>query len=102
MPLDPSTVTEADREQIISDYSDDYKDRHGFRPRIGHIQATMPLADLVAQFNALHETPLDPCDYSDEMDDTTDAMDGDAQSALASAGFGTDEDYGGYDDNSDF
>jgi len=26
-------------------------------------------------------------------------MDGDAQSALASAGFGTDEDYGGYEDD---
>lgn len=28
--------------------------------------------------------------------DVDDSMDGDAESALASAGFGTDEDYGGY------
>jgi len=42
-------------------------------------------------------------DFSDgpdefESDDIDDSMDGDAESALASAGFGTDEDYGGASD----
>lgn len=36
--------------------------------------------------------------YGEEEDDFDDSMDGDAGSALASAGFGTDEDYGGGDD----
>lgn len=38
--------------------------------------------------------PSDDCDGGD--------MDGDAESALASAGFGTDEDYGGSNDDGDF
>ena len=46
------------------------------------------------------------CDaYSDEDtqgDTFDDSMDGDAQSALASAGWGTDEDYGHFGDNDDF
>lgn len=36
-----------------------------------------------------------------ESDDMDDSMDGDAGSALASAGFGTDEDYGGFSDFDD-
>jgi hypothetical protein len=32
-----------------------------------------------------------------DLDDMNEDMDGDHASALASAGFGTDEDYGGYD-----
>lgn len=38
----------------------------------------------------------------EEADDYDDSMDGDAESALASAGFGTDEDYGGYDEPADW
>ena len=34
-------------------------------------------------------------DYDDEVMDYDDSMDGDFDSAMASAGFGTDEDYGG-------
>lgn len=37
----------------------------------------------------------DPVPSDDDFDDS---MDGDAESALASAGFGTDEDYGGASD----
>ncbi len=37
-------------------------------------------------------------DGSDLPDDFDDSMDGDHASGLASAGFGTDEDYGGYCD----
>jgi len=47
--------------------------------------------------------PVDEC-YCHEMeddypDDYDDSMDGDHESALASAGFGTDEDYGMYADD---
>lgn len=38
----------------------------------------------------------------DEDEDFDDSMDGDHESALASAGFGTDEDYGSFDDYDDF
>jgi hypothetical protein len=40
------------------------------------------------------------CDQLNDEDDGDESMDGDHESGLASAGFGTDEDYmpGGYDD----
>lgn len=41
-------------------------------------------------------------DEDEIPDDIDDSMDGDHQSALASAGWGTDEDYGGYDDYGDY
>jgi hypothetical protein len=41
----------------------------------------------------------DLSDYEVEDDSFDDSMDGDAESALASAGWGTDEDYGYYGDN---
>lgn len=40
------------------------------------------------------EEDFDMEDLDDEPDFEDDAMDGDHESALASAGFGTDEDYG--------
>lgn len=40
-----------------------------------------------------------PSDYEVEDDSFDDSMDGDAESALASAGWGTDEDYGYYGDD---
>jgi len=39
------------------------------------------------------------CEVEDDYDDS---MDGDWDSAMASAGFGTDEDYGIFDDYNDF
>jgi hypothetical protein len=44
--------------------------------------------DIVAQFRQ----------ECDDIDDYDESMDGDFDSALASAGFGTDEDYGGYNE----
>jgi hypothetical protein len=41
----------------------------------------------------------DLSDYEVENDSFDDSMDGDAESALASAGWGTDEDYGYYGDD---
>ena len=41
----------------------------------------------------------DLSDYEVEDDSFADSMDGDAESALASAGWGTDEDYGYYGDD---
>ena len=43
---------------------------------------------------------IDMANYEDDYYD--DSMDGDFDSAMASAGFGTDEDYGLYDDYDDF
>lgn len=46
------------------------------------------------------DEPEDVCeDYPEDVDDD---MDGDAESALASAGFGTDEDYGYFGGEDDF
>jgi len=42
--------------------------------------------DIVAQFRQ----------ECDDIDDYDESMDGDFDSAMTSAGFGTDEDYGGY------
>jgi hypothetical protein len=53
--------------------------------------------DVVAKYFGM--TPREvydiACDYSEYFDDS---MDGDHDSAMASAGFGTDEDYGYYGD----
>ena len=44
----------------------------------------------------------DLSDYEVENDSFDDSMDGDAESALASAGWGTDEDYGYYGEDLDY
>jgi len=50
---------------------------------------------------AIHDDTLDPnCDG--EEDFYSDTMDGDHDSAMTSAGFGTDEDYGYYGEENDF
>jgi len=52
--------------------------------------ATVPLSS--------HSSLCQSCLSSDpeDFDDWDDSMDGDHESGLASAGYGTDEDYGGY------
>jgi hypothetical protein len=52
-------------------------------------------------YNDFHGTEEDESDESWD-DDFDDSMDGDHESGLASAGYGTDEDYGYYADDSDF
>ena len=42
---------------------------------------------------------MDSDDFQDEYDDEDESMDGDFDSGMASAGFGTDEDYGDYGEN---
>ena len=51
-----------------------------------------------AMLNELIEQDI-VCEVEDDYDDS---MDGDWDSAMASAGFGTDEDYGIFDDYNDF
>ena len=53
-----------------------------------------------AEIAAKHEIPLDWVDAaaSEMSDQYDDSMDGDFDSAMASAGYGTDEDYGYYGD----
>ena len=55
-------------------------------------------------YNDFYGESMDYEDYNDEADDDSydDSMDGDAESALASAGWGTDEDYGYYGDDVDY
>lgn len=49
------------------------------------------------QDDRLESCERDLCDIVREHDEGEDCpLDGDTESALASAGFGTDEDYGGY------
>jgi hypothetical protein len=47
-------------------------------------------------FDSELERQNDIYESDDDFDDEDDSMDGDHESALASAGFGTDEDYGSY------
>lgn len=51
-------------------------------------------------YNDFHYGDVEAEDLEDSWDDTgDDSMDGDAESALSSAGWGTDEDYGYYGDD---
>ena len=47
------------------------------------------------------DTPFGLEEGDEDFDDFDDSMDGDFDSAMASAGFGTDEDYGYYGGNDD-
>lgn len=81
------------RSLAIEEHSDTYKDLYGSRPR--HVNYDeMTLTQIEQANRALHEDLEEALEY-DEYDDS---MDGDHESALASAGFGTDEDYGDYGD----
>jgi len=55
-------------------------------------------------YNDFYGESMDYEDYNDEADDDSydDSMDGDHESALSSAGWGTDEDYGYYGDDVDY
>jgi hypothetical protein len=50
---------------------------------------------------AIHDDTLDP-NCNGEEDFYSDTMDGDHDSAMTSAGFGTNEDYGYYGEENDF
>jgi hypothetical protein len=52
-------------------------------------------------YNDFYEDEEDTTDET-WTDDYDDSMDGDHESGLASAGWGTDEDYGFYSDNTDY
>jgi hypothetical protein len=52
--------------------------------------------DQIGDMCHLNEILLDEDDEEDEDEDLDDSMDGDFDSAMASAGYGTDEDYGCY------
>lgn len=61
---------------------------------------------LYDDYDDFHEDDMELYDYEDEFDDFEDdydsyddSMDGDMESGLASAGWGTDEDYGYYGDD---
>jgi len=55
--------------------------------------------EIVKELGVPLELVEDVVRQMQEYDNYDDSMDGDAESALASAGFGTDEDYGYYGDD---
>ena len=59
---------------------------------------------LYDDYNDFHEDDMELYDHEDEFDDfeDDDSMDGDMESGLASAGWGTDEDYGSFSDFDDY
>ena len=60
--------------------------------------------DDLEDFYSVDSDPNGDGDYDPSYDDDSfdDSMDGDAESALASAGWGTDEDYGCYGEDLDY
>ena len=81
-------------------------------PRLGFFDIDPDkFSDMIEEFK--RKDVIDMANYEDdewidvdggvsEDDYYDDSMDGDFDSAMASAGFGTDEDYGLYDDYDDF
>jgi hypothetical protein len=81
-------------------------------PRLGYFDIDPDkFAAMIEEFK--REDVIDMADHSDPIWDDViednnvedyydDSMDGDFDSAMASAGFGTDEDYGMFDDYNDF
>lgn len=81
-------------------------------PRLGFFDIDPDkFAAMIEEFK--RKDVIDMADYDDSVWDDViednmvedyydDSMDGDFDSAMASAGFGTDEDYGLYDDYDDF
>lgn len=95
---DWKTGLDAARCLAIGEHSDAYKEANGVRPR--HVNySELSLDEIEARIQAIHDDfepePEDDFDYDDPMD-------GDHESALASAGFGTDEDYGYYGGDEDW
>lgn len=95
-------------EELFSYFSDYYKDVHGIRPRglaNNRQEIIAGIMSLDSYMEYMKSTPegreqlrqegwdIDEPEAESEYDDS---MDGDAESALASAGWGTDEDYGYY------
>lgn len=74
--------------------SDLHKEAYGFRPS-HHFWQEWELSDANGK-QALWDSMIDALP-DEQLDTDPGSMDGDHQSALASAGWGTDEDYGGFD-----
>ncbi len=87
-------------EQMQATIWDFYKDVHGFRPRHFTQQEWDSREFLQKEFDNLCKIVdnMSPEERVAEGWDYNDSMDGDHASALASAGWGTDEDYGGGSD----
>lgn len=94
-------------EELFSIYSDYHKDVHGIRPR-GTMTREQIIDGICSLDNYMERMKSTPegreqlreegwvIDESEYVSDYDDSMDGDHASALASVGWGTDEDYGYY------
>ena len=58
--------------------------------------------DFVIDDQELYELDVEMFDETDDDDYYDDSLDGDFDTGMASAGWGTDEDYGFFDDRSDY
>jgi len=88
----------SDRDILLSIFSDVHKDVYGFRPRGDAFPDQCSDEEIQVLLDRLQER-LDEQLQEEEDDDYPDDMDGDFDSGMASAGFGTDEDYGDYGDD---
>ena len=87
--FDPDNSYEDDMN--YDDYNDFYdEDSSHYHPDADH--------EIASQFDEEKEESEDE-EWADNYDDS---MDGDHESGLASAGWGTDEDYGFYGDSADY
>lgn len=95
-------MTDAMIRDLQTELWDFYKDVHGIRPRHWTTAEWASLDFLMEQRAVLCNivNNMSPEQRVEEgwYDDYDDSMDGDHDSALASAGWGTDEDYGRFDD----
>lgn len=97
------THESTDRDILLSIYSDVYKDVYGIRPRGGAFPSDLSDEEIQAKLDDLQAELDDDLGGSDAFedwrDDDAEDMDGDFDSGMSSAGFGTDEDYGCYGDD---
>lgn len=93
------TGLDAARLLAIEEYRNTYKDVFGFKPSDTNYEH-ISLDDIESMTDDLFEDEDEDEDI--EVDYPEDSMDGDHVSALASAGFGTDEDYGDFGGSEDF
>ncbi len=88
--LTPAQVAEINADIDANDAADD---ANGAFEKMAAQQAD--------EVDAHEDDTEEECDDEDLGDDYDDSMDGDHESGLASAGFGTDEDYGCFGGNDD-
>lgn len=94
----------SDRDILLSIFSDVHKGVYGFRPRGDAFPDQYSDEEIQVLLDRLQERLDEQLQEEDDLpsdafEDWRDDMDGDFDSGMASAGFGTDEDYGDFGDD---